>query len=481
MFAQLQVATFEDVTIGASESVLHLTETDTIQSGSFLFAQEVADYGDYGVYYFGNLPSNKSDNTFKSYLDAEKSACGGAYEGENFNVWTASYNTTNGITLAEAAVVPGFFINNSAYAVNSMCFGDGYAKRFGKDDWFKLTIDATLNGHGIDTEVSVYLAANGEYIDKWTYVDLSQFGPIDAIKFTLTSSDSGDNGMNTPAYFCMDNFGAEKPEGYVEPKRAKFIEVATFEDVTIGASESVLHLTETGTIQSGSFLFAQEVADYGDYGVYYFGNLPSNKSDNTFESYLDAEKSASGGAYEGENFNVWTASYNTTNGITLEEPAVIPGFFINNSAYAVNSMCNGDSYAKKFGKDDWFRLAIGAMRNGEGIYSTVYVDLASNGEYIDKWTYVDLTEFGKVDAIFFTLTSSDNGDSGMNTPAYFCMDNFGATKPAGYVEPERAKFEGEQGIEDVEAGVKAVKVLRNGQLIIVRGEAEFTVMGQSIK
>ena len=259
------------------------------------------------------------------------------------------------------------------------------------------------------------------------------------------------------------------------------LQVATFEDVTIGAPESVLHLTETGTIQSGSFLFTQDVEDYGDWGVYYFGNLPSNKSDNTFESYLDAEKSACGGAYEGENFNVWTASYNTTNGITLEEPAVIPGFFINNSAYAVNSMCNGDGYAKKFGKDDWFRLAIGAMRNGEGIYSTVYVDLASNGEYIDKWTYVDLTEFGKVDAIFFTLTSSDNGDSGMNTPAYFCMDNFGATKPAGYVEPERAKFDGEQGIEDVEAGVKAFKVMRNGQLIIVRGEAEFTVMGQSIK
>ncbi len=328
-----------------------------------------------------------------------------------------------------------------------MCNGDGYAKKFGKDDWFKLTIDATLNGQGIDTEVIVDLASNGEYIDQWTYVDLSQFGPIDAIKFTLTSSDNGDYGMNTPAYFCMDNFGAEKPEGYVEPKRAKFLEIATFEDVTIGAPESVLHLSETGAIKSGSFFFTQEVDMSWGYA----------------------------------NFNVWTASYGGTNGIILEEPAVIPGFFINNTAYTVNSMCNGDGYAKKFGKDDWFRLTIGAMRNGEGIYSIVTVDLAADGEYIDKWTYVDLTTFGKVDAIFFTLTSSDNGDYGMNTPAYFCMDNFGATKPAGYVEPERAKFDGEQGIEGVEAATKAFKVMRNGQLIIVRGEAEFTVMGQSIK
>jgi hypothetical protein len=480
MFAQLQVATFEDVTIGAPESVLHLSESGAIQSGSFFFTQEVADYGDYGVYYFGNLPSNKTGDTFASLDDAEKSASGGAYEGENFNVWTASYSGLDGITLEEAAVVPGFFINNSAYAVNSMSFGDGYAKKFDKNDWFKLTIDATLNGQGIDTQVTVYLAANGEYINKWTYVDLSQFGPVDAIKFTLTSSDTGDYGMNTPAYFCIDNFGAEKPEGYVEPKRAKFLEVATFEDVTIGEPESVLHLAETGAIQSGSFSFAQEVS-VSEWGTYFFGNLPSNKTGNTFASLDDAEKSASGGAYEGENFNVWTASYYAANGITLEEPTVVPGFFINNSAYAVHSMCNGDSYAKKFDKDDWFRLTIGAMRNGEGIYSIVFVDLAADGEYIDKWTYVDLSEFGKVDAIYFTLTSSDTGDYGMNTPAYFCIDNFGATKPWDYVEPERAKFDGGQGIEDVEAGVKAFKVLRDGQIIIVRGEAEYNITGQSVK
>lgn len=255
------------------------------------------------------------------------------------------------------------------------------------------------------------------------------------------------------------------------------LQVATFEDVTIGAPESVLHLSETGTIKSGSFLFTQDVEDYGSWGVYYFGNLPSNKSDNTFASYLDAEKSACGGAYEGENFNVWNMSYAGLDGIALEEAAVVPGFFINNTAYAVNSMCNGDGYAKKFGKDDWFKLTINATLNGEGIDTEVIVDLASNGEYIDKWTYVDLSQFGPIDAIKFTLTSSDNGASGMNTPAYFCMDNFGQAKPAGYVEPERAKFDGGQGIEDVEAATKAVKIVRDGQVIIIRDGKTFNILG----
>ena len=258
------------------------------------------------------------------------------------------------------------------------------------------------------------------------------------------------------------------------------LEVATFEDVAIGAPESVLHLAATGNIESGSFLFQQEVDNSWGYELFY-GNLPTNKSDNTFASYLDAEKSACGGAYEGSNFVVWTASYTGENGVTLKEAAVVPGFFINNSAYAVNSMCNGDGYAKKFGKDDWFKLTVNGFLNGNGIDAQVNFYLAADGEYVDKWTWVDLSVFGPIDALTFTLTSSDNGDWGMNTPAYFCMDNFGQAKPAGYVEPERAKFDAGQGIEDVEAATKAFKVMRNGQLIIVRGEAEFTVMGQCIK
>ena len=190
MFADLQVATFEDVTMPGQETVLHLTTTGFIESGSFLFQQEVDNSWGYDIFY-GNIPTNKTDTVFSSYLDAEKSACGGAYEGNNFVTWTASYMALDSVLLKEAAVVPGFFINNSIYAVNSMSNGDGFAKKFGKDDWFKLTISGYLNGLGIDTQVEVDLAKDGQYIGKWTYVDLSQFGPVDALTFSLSSSDTG--------------------------------------------------------------------------------------------------------------------------------------------------------------------------------------------------------------------------------------------------------------------------------------------------
>ena len=257
------------------------------------------------------------------------------------------------------------------------------------------------------------------------------------------------------------------------------LQVATFEDVTLPGEETVLHLDSTGFIESGSFLFMQEVSS-SEWGTYYYGNIPTNKTDTTFTSYLDAEKSACGGAYEGNNFVTWTASYMALDSVLLKEAAVVPGFWINNSIYAVNSMSNGDGYAKKFGKDDWFKLTINGYLNGMGIDTQVEVYLAKDGQYIGKWTYVDLSQFGPVDALTFSLSSSDNGDYGMNTPAYFCMDNFGDVKPEGYVAPEMIEFPAEQGINNTNAAVKAVKVVRNGQVVIIRGEKVFNILGTEL-
>ena len=258
------------------------------------------------------------------------------------------------------------------------------------------------------------------------------------------------------------------------------LQVATFEDVTIGAEESVLHLDATGTFESGDFIFQQE-ASVSQWGTYYYGNLPSNKSDNKFESYLDAEKSAKGGAYEGKNFLVWTPSYGGIDSIKLKKDRTVPGFFINNTAYAVNSMTKGDSFAKKFGKDDWFKLTISASLNGAAVNTQLVVDLAAEGEYINEWTYVDLSSLGEIDALTFSLSSSDNGDYGMNTPAYFCFDNLGAEKPADYEEPVRTEFDLGDAVENTTVAVKAQKLIRDGQLLIIRDGKTYNVQGVVVR
>ncbi|MBK8563577.1 MAG: DUF4465 domain-containing protein [Saprospiraceae bacterium] len=117
----------------------------------------------------------------------------------------------------QGKIVQSLYLNNSTFAYLSMLNGDAFAKKFGgasgnDPDFFKLTIRKTLNGQVGADSVEFYLAdyrfANNDqdYIIKdWTYLDLSPLGEADFIEFYLSSSDVGAFGMNTPAYFCMDN------------------------------------------------------------------------------------------------------------------------------------------------------------------------------------------------------------------------------------------------------------------------------------
>lgn len=188
-----------------------MAKTGTFTSGNFEFTQEVADYGEYGVYYFGNVVSNKTDNTYKDDYDGDKSVKGGAHQGKNFLVWTGSYTGADGIKLKQAAKVPGMYVCNSVYAYASMTKGDAIAGApFGDDDWFLLTITGALEGKAVNTSVQFYLAKGKNIVTDWTYVDLSKLGKIDEMHFALTGSRTGDFGLNTPAYFCIDNLGASK-------------------------------------------------------------------------------------------------------------------------------------------------------------------------------------------------------------------------------------------------------------------------------
>lgn len=118
---------------------------------------------------------------------------------------------------AAGGVVEGFYITNSTYVYWSLKQGDQFASSFGGEtgddpDFFLLTIKKYLDGEIGSEKIEFYLADyrfednNQDYIvDEWTYIDLRPLGNADSLQFTLTSSDTGAAGMNTPAYFCIDN------------------------------------------------------------------------------------------------------------------------------------------------------------------------------------------------------------------------------------------------------------------------------------
>ncbi|MCK4390155.1 MAG: DUF4465 domain-containing protein [Desulfobacterales bacterium] len=125
-----------------------------------------------------------------------------------YSAWAANPPTA---TRPSEQVVTGAYFTNNNYAYYSMLNGDAYAKKFEEGDWFKLTItgkDATGTETGI---VDAYLANGTNIVRVWTWVDLSSLGKVKSLEFTLSSSDTGDWGMNTPAYFCMDSLNGTPP------------------------------------------------------------------------------------------------------------------------------------------------------------------------------------------------------------------------------------------------------------------------------
>lgn len=112
-------------------------------------------------------------------------------------------------------VVQGLFVNNSTYTYLSMRDGDAFAKQFGgpngtDPDFLKVTFRGYLDGRLTQDSVAFFLAdfrgtSEQDYIIRdWTYIDLTTLGEIDSLHYTMSSSDVGSFGINTPTYFCID-------------------------------------------------------------------------------------------------------------------------------------------------------------------------------------------------------------------------------------------------------------------------------------
>ncbi|MDE5607877.1 MAG: DUF4465 domain-containing protein [Muribaculaceae bacterium] len=94
--------------------------------------------------------------------------------------------------------------------------------------------------------------------------------------------------------------------------------------------------------------------------------------------------------------------------------------YITNACYSYYTMLDGDDFCHKFTSEDWLTLYIHGLRNGD-LTSTVEVKLATGTNLLSAWQKVDLSTLGTVDTVYFQMASSDSGQWGMNTPAYFCL------------------------------------------------------------
>ena len=222
LFAQQNVGDFENLTLssesywdGSDMSGLHNNSvfTTNFSSGGYNFnnSYDTTWGAASGYWSSGWAYSNMTDSTTSGFTNQYSAKPGGGHPigGANYAIGkpnsTIVFNNPIGLSIN---------ITNSTYAANSMRDGDAFAKKFtnADQDYFKLHIYGYSNGSIADS-TEFYLAdfthadSTLDYIvTDWQYVELLP-GPYDSVSFDLSSSDVGAFGMNTPAYFCIDNVG----------------------------------------------------------------------------------------------------------------------------------------------------------------------------------------------------------------------------------------------------------------------------------
>lgn len=231
-------------------------------------------------------------------------------------------------------------------------------------------------------------------------------------------------------------------------------DIATFEDLVLPAESYWNGSDESGGFTSGSAFFNNNYnPTWGSWNGFSYSNITDTTSSGWTAQYNVITGSGQGGS---ANYAVGYVGGSQPPTITFDTAGLIDGLYVTNNNYAYYSMLNGDAFAKKFGGNsgndpDWFMLTITGKDVDDVVTGTVDFYLAdyrfadNNIDYIVKtWQYVDLTSLGTVKTLEFALSSSDVGDWGMNTPAYFVVDTI-MDKPApiyteaginGYINPE---------------------------------------------
>jgi hypothetical protein len=210
-------ASFEGFNMEADTFLNGSDGTEAFMSGNAVFP---VDYNFDFSSWTGWAISNQTDVTTPGFSNQYSAITGEGYLGSD-KYAVAYVLGKNVIELKEEArgeIVNGFYVTNGTYPYLSMLDGDMFAKKFGGStgddpDFFKLTVKKYLNGELGQDSVDFYLADFRfednllDYIlDDWAYVDLVPLGAADSLVLTLSSSDVGAFGINTPTYFCVDNF-----------------------------------------------------------------------------------------------------------------------------------------------------------------------------------------------------------------------------------------------------------------------------------
>jgi hypothetical protein len=395
----------------------------------------------------GIAVSNHTDTITDDYTNEYSSITGGGINGtKNYGVCFM-----NGTIISEnSSLLSGFYISNTTYAYKTIKNGSAFSKKFGGSsgndkDWFRVKILNYSKGKKTDSTL-VYLADfqnddnSKDYIlNKWTWVDLSAFKITDSLTFTFESSDVGQFGINTPTYFAFDDFNAVAPTDLNMMPGLFFNESEFFTKGNKWDGE----FDTTGGFAYGKLYFEN------NYNTQWktFSGWAVSKNTDTSKSGFNAQFSnitAKGAGHRFGNDTAFAISYGRS---VIRLPYKRGGwpityfrFSYTNNTYTYKSMKYGDAFSKKFGgilgtDPDYLKLFVIGYDEYNKPVDTLgledmndemaLADFRMNRRFIsNNWvSYYSGGFKHNIVRMEFQLESTDNGQFGMNTPAYFCLDN----------------------------------------------------------
>lgn len=204
------IADFEDLTL-APESYWNGSDgSGGFTSGVGRFGNAFADWGGGITSWEGFAYSNRTDTTPAGFAGQYTAAGGSAHSGGNYAVGYLGFSSLPTIAFSSPAIISEMYISNNLYAASILRHGDSAfgVEPFSDGDWFSLTIAGKDSAGQTKGSHTTYLADFREgqqsILTDWRFVDLSAFGAVSSLEFSLASSDVAPWGMNTPAYFVLD-------------------------------------------------------------------------------------------------------------------------------------------------------------------------------------------------------------------------------------------------------------------------------------
>lgn len=236
----------------------------------------------------------------------------------------------------------------------------------------------------------------------------------------------------------------DRPGGETDPDEGGYDNLVTIitgaSDLSYGQDGIWTGNTQPGFVKLDGYEFSHLYQDMQGYD-YISGFTPSKINDTSLHSplYSFPYAAMAGGGVEGIGTPYLVAFWDNMEADSFGnrscrifaaagETFVPQSVMVCVNSYVYYTLLNGSDFSKKFGLGDYLVLeAHGVHPDGKESLGEFYLaniinpdDVASG--IVTEWTEFDLSGLGICTGVYFTMRSSDSGQYGMNTPAYFCLD-----------------------------------------------------------